>query len=343
VRPDGGDRRILNLGTGAVVLGWMPRLEADQARVAIDPWPARFAQAQQDATALAAVVAEYVAAHADQPDEALSTALAERLAGAGWQLDLSGPRVRHIDEGLYVAQFPPQQICLLEGGRAQPVASGDLIADARREGDALGLIYGMIGASAVQPGFVLLGRDDDATWTPRWSPQGQRDWIATDGEIRFQGEGLETLQVSGTSFGIDLGEADPFVECHACVHRELRATWARDGDGYARRSALAADAALPQVLWEMTVPAPHAVLHEALRRARAGEDVGDLATTEALAQLEALGLMAPGVRLLPEDVDAEAGSSPAADGTVLFGGEGGTRYRATVEGGRLVEVTAEND
>jgi hypothetical protein len=343
VRPDGGDRRILNLGADAEILGWMPRVSAEAVALAVDPWPARFAQAQQDASALAAVVAEYVAAHADQPDEVLSTALGERLTAAGLQPDLAGPQVRHIDEGLYIAQFPPQQICLLEGGRAQPVASGDLITDARREGDALGLIYGMIGASAVQPGFVLLAAQDDGSWAPRWSPQGQRDWIATDGEIRFEGEGLGTLRVSGTSFGIDLGEADPFVECHACLHRELQATWVRDGEGYTRRSALPADAALPQVIWEMTVPAPYAVLHEALRRARAGEDVGDLATTDALAQLDALGLMTPGVRLLPEDVDAEPGSSPLGDDVVLFGGEGGARYRATVREGRLVEVTAEND
>lgn len=338
VRPDGGDRRILNLGADAVVFGWMPPVDAGASSLAVDPWPARFAQAQGDPDALAAAAAGFVAAHADQPDEALGEALAERLAAAGWQPDLAGPQVRRVDEGLYVAQLPPQQVCLLEAGRAQRVASGHLVMDARREGDALGLIYGMIGASSVQPGFVLLGRQDDGTWAPRWSPQGQRDWIATDGEIRFEGEGLGTLRVTGTSFGLNLGEGDAFAECHACLHRDLAATWVRDGEGYARESALPADAALPSVIWEMTVPGPYAVLHEALRRAGAGEDAGDLATPEALAALDALGLVAPGVRLLPE----EASPTQAWDGEVLFSGEGGARYRATVRDGRLVDVTAEN-
>jgi len=225
------------------------------------------------------------------------------------------------------------------------VVSGNLVIEARREGDMLGLIYGVIGAGAVQPAFALLGRADDGTWTPRWSPQGRRDWIATDGEIRFEGEGLGALRVSGTSFGIDLGEEDAFVECHACPHRNLAATWVRDGQSYARQSDLPADATLSAIVWEMTTPEPYAVLYEALRRARAGEDAGDLATADALQQAKVLGLLAPEVRLMPEDVAAEPGgaTAPGGHGLVWFGREGGRRYRATVQAGRLVALAAEND
>ena len=342
VRPDGGDRRILNLGADAVVLGWMPMVDPGAVRVAVDPWPARFAQAQEDPDALATVAAAFVAAHADEPDEALGAALGERLADAGWQLDLGGPQVRRLDDELYVAQLPPLQICLLEGGSAQCVASGHLVMDARRDGDDLGLIYGVIGASSVQPMFVLLGRDAGGAWTPRWSPQGQRDWIATDGEIRFEGEGVGALRVTGTSFGIVLSEDEAVAECHACLHRNLSAIWRRDGEGYARQSALPAKAPLSSVIWEMTEPTPYAVVHEVLRRARADEDAGDLATAGALASLDALGFLAPGVRLIPEDVQAASGTGQERDVVVVLSGEGGARYRATVQDGALVDVTIDN-
>ena len=87
----------------------------------------------------------------------------------------------------------------------------------------------------------------------------------------------------------------------------------------------------------MTEPTPYAVVHEALWRARAGEDAGDLATAEALQDLDALGLLAPGVRLMPEEVRA---SGQGRDGEVILGGEDGARYRAVVHDGRVVDVTA---
>lgn len=343
VRPDGGDRRILNLGADAVALGWMPLVDAAAAtavRAAIDPWAARFAQTIADPEALAAVTAAFVAAHADQPAADLSAALAARVADAGWPADVRAPQVLPIAEGLYVAQLPPQNIYLLEGPRAQQVASGHLVLDARREGDALGLIYGTLeegaaGASGIQPMFLLLGREADGTWAPRWSPQGQRDWIATDGAIRFVGEGVERLHVSGTSLGILLGPADAMVECRTCLRRELAATWRREGEGYARESALRADAALADILWEMTQPSPYAVVHEALRRARAAEDAADVATPQALASLEALGLLAEGVRLVPEAMQVE-------EGIVRLSGDSGTHYVATVRDGQLVAITTDS-
>jgi len=48
------------------------------------------------------------------------------------------------------------------------------------------------------------------------------------------------------------------------------------------------------------------------------------------------------VRLIPEDVQAASGTGQERDGVVVLSGEGGARYRATVQDGALVDVTIDN-
>jgi hypothetical protein len=332
VRPDGGDRRILTIGREAEILGWMPYMgETVVPKIVVDPWRVRFVQETGDSTTTAEVVAQFVSEGIGRDDQTLSDQLREYLEQAGWQFDLVAPSVKRVSDTTFVAQLPPMDIHVLESGRAQRVATGDLVLDARQEEEDIGLVYGMIGASAVQPDFVLLRRQPDATWQRLWTPQGQQHWVATDGEIRFAKGDLQRLEVIGSSFGLDHGDAQVFSECHACPHRRLVATWVRSGEEYVRQTDLPADAPLGQVLWEMTERSPYAILYECLRRLTAGLAADELvADASVLAQIEENGLADPGLRLMAEE--------ETVDGVLLVDVTSQRHFQATVRGGRIVGI-----
>ena len=217
--------------------------------------------------------------------------------------------------------------------QARSVARGDLLIDARRVDKSLGLIYGVVSATGVQPAFMLLTEGGDGTWTTRWTPQGQRDWIATDGEVAFAGNGLDKLTVTGTSFGLDFAVDSVFAECHACPHRLLHSTWLRDGEGYRRESALPAETSFERALWEMTVPSPYAILHEALRRLAIGTPLDDLLADHSLrAVLDGLSPVGAGARFVPEE--------ETEDSVTFMDARNLARYRATVRDGRLAALEA---
>ena len=329
VRPDGSDRQILSLETDAEVLGWMPLPEVRvMTRLVIDPWPTRIRAAADDPNALAEVVAQYVAEQGPADDSDLTERLQAYFAQAG----IAGqPVLRRAAEGLFVAQLPPMSIYAMYSGRSQWVASGDTVFDARAQDDDLALIYGVADAQAVQPAFVLLRRDADGAWQPLWTPQGQSDWIATNGQIAFVGEGMDALQVSGTSAGLYDGEEAPFAECAECPQRQLAGAWQREGDAYVRPDA-GEETLLPgDLYWTMTARTPYAVVYETLRRLRRGDDVSDLVDGRTVErQLRALGLAGSEERYVAEQ---------ETENTVIFGAAGAdTRYVATVEGGVLVQV-----
>jgi hypothetical protein len=216
-------------------------------------------------------------------------------------------------------------------GRSQMVATGDTVFDARAQDDDLALIYGVADAQATQPAFVLLRRDADGAWQPLWTPQGQGDWIATNGRIEFSGDGVESIRVSGTSFGLDDGEEAPFAECAECPHRQLVSTWQREEDAYVRPDAPEETLLPGDLYWMMTERTPYAVVYETLRRLRRGDAIDDLVAGNAVErQLRALGLAGSEERLIAEQ---ETG-----DTVILRTGDGETRYLANVQGGLLVGV-----
>jgi len=338
VRPDGGDRRILTIGKEAEILGWMPYMgETVAPKVVIDPWRARFGRGMGDTAATSWTVAQFVSEQSEADDETLSEQVKEYLVQAGWQFDRDGPSIQRLSESTFVAQLPPMEIHLLDAGQAQCVATGDLVLDARRESDDVGLIYGMLGpSSAVQPDFALLHRQTDGSWQPLWSPQGQRDWIATDGEIRFEKGELQRLVVIGSSFGLDRGEDQVFGECHACPHRRFVATWIRHGDAYVRQTDLPAEASLDEVLWEMTERSPYAILYECLRRLRSALPAEELvADASVVAQIKENGLLEAGLRLIPDE--------EMADGVRFSDPNSQRHFQATVRGGRIVQIEMVGD
>ncbi|MBC7237214.1 MAG: hypothetical protein H5T69_15335, partial [Chloroflexi bacterium] len=332
VRPDGGDRRILSLSPEAEVLGWMPpAVSRDVPKVTLDPWRPRFLDTAGDAEAMADVAAEFLAAQAPLSEEELSTRLTQYLQDAGWPMDYRGVRVKRVAEGQFVAPLPSFGLYVLSEGRAERVASGNVLIDARREGEELGLIFGILESRGVQPAFILLQARPDGAWAPKWTPQGRRDWVSTDGEIRFVGEGLSKLWVAGTSFGLEYGPERVFAECQECPHRRLRATWVRQGDGYVRETSLPPDAPLHRVYWEMTEPTPYAILFETLWRLRNGLSADDLlAGPQVKQQLQQYGLLDTKLLLIPEE--------EMANGVRFADAEGKKRFYALAKDNRLVHV-----
>jgi len=307
VRPDGGDRRILMLPPQARILGWMPySMPVDTSSVETDPWRSRFSAAPSDPDTTAQVIAQFVQGQPSMAPSDLAIKIAEYLQQAGAPLETVEPRLVPLADGLYAAQVPPGGIYLLQDGRAQRVGSGQILLDVRLQDQSLGLISAMGEGEDLQPTFELLRWDDDETWKVVWSPQGQRYWIATDGVIRFQGEGLSALQVVGTSFGMD-SDSQTWDECRACAHRRLSATWVRQNDRYEIKTSLPADAAPDQVLWDITARTPYALLHECIARLSAGLDVDDLVTDQSVVdQIFALGLLDQNRRFMPLEESANA-------------------------------------
>lgn len=327
VRPDGGDYRILGLDAEAQVLGWMARPTIGAAAITVDLWQGRIAATRGDAAALAQAVAEFVIAYRDQGLEATQQSLETLLRDAGWDLALGQPGLSQVEEDLWLASLPPLEIYALTSSGAQALAQGNLVLEARLDGNDLGLIYGVIGASSVQPAYILYRRDAEGRWQPLWTPQGRQDWVATDGEIRFVGQGLSVLEVRGTSFGLD---NDVFHECHACLHRRLVGRWVRQGDAYARQPELSPGVAIEAVYWEMTERTPYAVLYEFLWRVRQNLPVVDLASDARLvSEARTLGLAGDALLLAEEE----------RDGKVYFGDiEGKQRFIAEVQNGKLVAI-----
>ena len=348
VRPDAGDRQILPLDPEAQLLGWMPFTgQPAPEKIVVDPWRVRFSEAVASSTskeavpgthnveAVAGVVAQLVASQIQTDEGELTRQVAHYLQQAGWEAKDGQLEIKRLSEGIFVAQLPPFSMYVLESGLARPIASGHRILDARLAGEDLGIVFGILHADLVQPAFKLLRRQDDGEWRTVWTPQGQRDWIVTDGEIRFDGEGLQKLFVRGSSFGLSLAENEVFSECRKCPHRWLAATWIRDGDLYTRETRLPEDAPLIERLWEMTELRPYAVLYESLRRMRQSLPFEEIATNEAAGQARALGLLEKDLLLLSEQETPQ--------GARFHDLTGKDRFFATAQDARLIRIERQSE
>jgi hypothetical protein len=239
--------------------------------------------------------------------EELATTIRERLVAAGWSEERATVKLLQLADTTYAAQLPDGALYLLESEHASLLARGDTLIDARLQGDEIGVIFGAESGGSMQPAYLLFQRQTDAGstagWRVIWAPMGYRDWIATDGEIRFIGDGLERLEVRGSTFGTNLGVGEVFIECRDCPHRWLVGRWEREGDGYVRETALSSDSSLGEVYWEMAERTPYAILYEFLRRGRAGLAATDLAEEAVLDEAQALGLLDDALLLRPETED----------------------------------------
>jgi hypothetical protein len=339
VRPEGGDRHMLSLSTEAQILGWMPHVATRSIpRVMLDPWPPRFQDVADDAQGTAQVVTQLVAAQVQSPEEELSHLITQYLHHAGWTMDHRGATIKRITEGEFAAQLPPFGIHILSDGQTQQLVDGNVLIDARREGDELGIIFGVLdggagSGSTVQPAFLLFHLQADDTWAPIWSPQGQRDWVTTNGEIVFVGEGLDELRVAGSSFGIEVGQDRVFVECRECLQRRFLTTWIKQGAGYVRQPSPPAEAPMHRVYWEMTEPTPYAIVFEALWRLRNDVPANDLlASPDLLHQIYQYGLLDASALLMPEE--------ELVNGVRFSNVEGTEHFYALTKDDRLLHIQA---
>lgn len=330
IRPDGGDRQILGLGADAHILGWMQPVQKAVPKVVVDAWHVRFMDAEKDPQLMADLAAQFIVAHAEEDTDTVAQQLAKYMRESGWPLRGDQPKIIRLTDDLAVAQLPPFSIHVLYQGAAQLLANGDVLLDARLQGDDLGIIFGWLDGNAVQPAFLLSRHQPDGSFVPVWTPQGQRDWIVTDGEIVFVGEGLNILQVRGSSFGLDVGEDAIFVECRACPHRWLSARWVRDGDRYLRQTEVDVGASLIEVLWSMTERRPYAILYETLRRLRQEASADKVASAKAIEQAKTLGLLDPTMRLVAEEETKDSVRFSDVQREVW--------YLAQVKGGTLVRI-----
>jgi len=295
----------------------------------MDPWRIRFLDADGDPNTAVQIVADYVAANVQTDEAELSQQINDYLTEADWKLGTSQPSILRVDEGVFVAQLPSFTIYLLDSGQVTPLLYGEVLIDCRLEGDDLGVIFGTFSTDALQPAFALLHHEEDGTWKMIWMAQGRRDWITTNGQIRFSGEGLDELTVRGSSFGLDYDENLVFDECPACVQRSLQGIWERTEDGYARQSELDDTASRGDIYWEMTNRTAYATLYEALRRTRQELDPGELATQEALDQMRDLGLLEDDLILTVKD-DTDYGVTFCAKETC---------WKAEIESGQVISLS----
>ncbi len=323
---DGAQEAAAIKGTAGLV-GWArrPTLPADAAT--LDPWQRRFVSAAGDAAATSAAAASFVAAHLDLPLAERASRLATYYGAAGWP---AGARqLLEAGDGVFVMQTPPSSIVVASIQGSQIVGQGEVLGQVRLAGGRLAVVYGGAFGGQQQWTVTLLERSDDGAWRTLWEPLGRNDWVTTAGAVAFEGEGIDRLRVTGTSLGLP---SDVFFECAACPLRELAATWQLDGDAYVRASALAADAPLATVHWELTTRTPYALVYEAVRRIRAGEDATEVASTAAIEQLAAMELHDDTMRLLVSSASPEA---------VVFGpADAPTAWRATIRAGRVEQVVA---
>ncbi len=343
VHPDGRDRRTLSLPTQTQILGWMPPIGGSVATRSSDgigkpsegasSWDSRLAATLDDPQAMAQVVAELVQGQSGAEEGSLASQIEEHLQQAGWPMDSMIPRLVRLADGIWAAQLPPAGVYVLQEGRAHRVGNGQVLLEARLQEGAIGLISAAGEAGNLQPTFDLLRQQDDGEWATVWSPEGQRFWVATDGVIRFAGQGLESLQVVGTSFGLD-DETQTWDECRACAHRRITGTWVRQDDSYQLKTGFAADASPDTILWAMTARTPYALLHECIDRLSKGLAVDELVTDQGVVdQIRALGLLEEGRRLIPLEESAS---------TIRFEDvPSQAQYLASIEGERITRVEQE--
>ncbi len=242
---------------------------------------------------------------------------------AGVEMWVAGVDLLRVEPTLYLVKFGLYPITLFWGRAGTPfdyypVTDGDAISDARKVGDEMGIIFASIGASSVNPYYLLLRRVDPG-WEKVWPTELEpRDdlWIATDGEITFASDDLSLLQVRGSSFLVDYPE-EIFFECHACPHRFFDLLWERRRDRYLPQVTLPVDAPYYDRLWEITQPSPYASLFEFLRRLRAGDEAGAMQLTSdpsVVEEAKALGVDDTTVTYMVE-------WEPAPEDTLLFSTE----------------------
>jgi hypothetical protein len=138
-------------------------------------------------------------------------------------------------------------------------------------------------------------KKEKGKWIVKWTPEGQREWIALNGEIKFLKADLSLIKVRGSSIALQSGLRPNKEEFF--IERYFIGIWEKKGDSYVRRSKLPPDAPLYDKLWEMTdisnpLDAAYTTIFEFLRRLRNSEDIKaiELSSVAVAKRAKELGL-----------------------------------------------------
>lgn len=224
----------------------------------------------------------------DMSEDEKTMRLAHLFTKAGWTEWVPVMKIKRLKSTLYLVGIgyafgtQPSSLYVFYDSSYKKIATGENglinVIDYRMVGDELGVIFNRVpGSTAFEPDFALL-RKEKGKWNVQWTPEGQREWIAMDGEIKFLKADLSLIQVRGTSFAlqsaIQASKEEVFCEGHASAHRFFIGIWEKQGEAYLRKTKLPPNVPFYDKLCEMTEPSPYATVFEFLRRLRIGEDGG---------------------------------------------------------------------
>jgi hypothetical protein len=243
----------------------------------------------------------------DMSEDEMIMGLAELFVKAGWTEWVPVVRIKHLKGNIYLISIgyafgtQSSSLYVFYDSSYKKIATGENglinIIDYRLADDELGVIFDRVpGSTAVEPDFALL-RKEKGKWSVCWTPEGKKEWLAMDGEIKFFGKDLSPIEVRGSSFALALPETKSeknqvFPEGHVGVHRFFVGLWEKQGCAYVRRTKLPANASFYDKLWEMTEPSTYSTVYEFLRRLRVGEDrkAAELASISIVEKAKKLGL-----------------------------------------------------
>lgn len=208
---------------------------------------------------------------------------------AGWREWVPWIEIKRLKNSLYLVSIgyavttQPSSLYLFYDSSYIKIATGEngliRVIDFRFSDNELGVIFNQLpGSTAFSPNFALLNKKE-GKWGVCWTPEGQKEWIAIDGEIKFLTSDLSIIRVRGSSFALRQPEPDVdefFQESHSGPHRFFIGTWEKRGCSYVRKTNLPLEATFYDRLWEMTdlsdsIQAPYAIVYEFLRRLRKAE------------------------------------------------------------------------
>jgi hypothetical protein len=229
---------------------------------------------------------------------------------AGWKEWTPSVKIKRVKRNLYLvgigyaAVSQPSSLYVFYDTVYKKIAAGEngtiYVIDFRLVNDELGVIFYRIpGSTHPLIDFALIGKEK-GEWHIKWTPNGQREWIVTDGEIKFLKDDLSLLEVRGTSFALQSAEQQLKDEVFVGgPERYFIGIWERKGNAYVRRTKLPSDVPFYDRLWEMTdfseslsFYGSYATVFEFLRRLRNREDerAAELSNKKVVEEAEELGL-----------------------------------------------------
>lgn len=148
----------------------------------------------------------------DMNKDDIAMRLAYLFTEAGWSEWVPAIGIKRIEKTLYLvsvgaaAVTQPSSLYIFYDNAYRRIATGENglinVIDFKLVDNEIGVIFNRIpGSTSFRPDFALLRKEKDK-WHIKWTPEGQNEWIAVNGEIKFLTDDLSLIEVRGTSFAL---------------------------------------------------------------------------------------------------------------------------------------------